>query len=83
MEPTTPFRTAFKYNNYMYVLAGVVAQKLAGGDTWEQLVTNNIFTPLGMNMSGFVDDDTEPEDFALAYTVVNKTLVKVDPRVAQ
>ncbi len=67
----------------MYALAGVVAQKLAGGDTWEQLVTNNIFTPLGMNMSGFVDEDAEPDDFALAYTMDNKTLVKVDPRVTQ
>ncbi|XP_045184047.2 D-aminopeptidase-like [Mercenaria mercenaria] len=42
-----PFRDAFLYNNYMFMMLGHVAEKL-GGDTWEKLVTSKVLRPLEM-----------------------------------
>jgi len=43
------FRDTFHYGNYMYVLAGCVAEKLGGNQTYPTLLHRNIFAPLGMN----------------------------------
>lgn len=40
-------RTKFQYNNLMYATAGYLGGRIAGG-TWESLVKNRIFEPLGM-----------------------------------
>ncbi|KAH3843701.1 hypothetical protein DPMN_117230 [Dreissena polymorpha] len=44
------FRDGFIYNNYMYMLLGHVAEKL-GGETWENLITSRVLTPIGMSSS--------------------------------
>lgn len=49
--PTTP-ATAFGYSNVGYALAGLMAEKVTG-KSWEQLMTERIFTPLGMTSAGF------------------------------
>ena len=52
LKPTQPFRTRWQYQNMMFLAAGEAAAKAAGpGNTWEGLVQDRIFTPLGMTSS--------------------------------
>ena len=76
LEPTHPIRTTFQYNNYMYMLAGYIAEVLEG-EEWERINTNLVFKPLGMTSSRYVRDITDDTDFAEAYTLSNNRLVKV------
>src|SRR5436309_5895671 len=46
----TSFRSRFQYNNVTYALAGDVAAR-AAGTTWQALLRNRIFGPLGMSES--------------------------------
>ncbi|MFO1054945.1 MAG: serine hydrolase [Planctomycetota bacterium] len=46
-------REEFQYNNLMLLTAGHLAERITGA-TWEQLVTQRIFEPLGMGRSNFV-----------------------------
>ncbi|MBA2269818.1 MAG: serine hydrolase [Chthoniobacterales bacterium] len=45
-------RVRFQYNNLMYMTAGHLAGQLAKS-SWEELVKNALFTPLGMKRSTF------------------------------
>jgi CubicO group peptidase (beta-lactamase class C family) len=44
--------TKFAYSNMGYTLAGAMLER-AGGKTWEELVTERVFTPLGLGSAGF------------------------------
>ncbi len=46
-------RGEFSYSNTAYVTAAAMLEKV-GGKSWEELLTENVFTPLGMNNSGFL-----------------------------
>lgn len=50
LEPNKSFRSAWQYQNFMFMLAGYLAEKI-DGRTWEQQVQEKIFKPLGMNNS--------------------------------
>ncbi|CAH1225451.1 Hypp60 [Branchiostoma lanceolatum] len=58
-----PFRTAYYYNNFLFALAGHVAERLAG-KTFEQLLRERILLPLGMNDTTFVADALEEGNFS-------------------
>lgn len=60
-------RERWQYQNIMYVAAGLLAERVAGG-TWEGLVRERILTPLAMTRSNFsvVDSQRDP-DFAQPY----------------
>ena len=45
-------RTRFQYNTFMYMTAGLLGGRIAGG-SWEELVRESLFAPLGMKRSGF------------------------------
>ena len=78
MKPSAAFRTQFYYNNYIYCLGGVVSELLSGGKTWEQLVQEVIFDPLGMGSSGFIDKvEKSPPGLAKAYASVNGSLFEL------
>jgi CubicO group peptidase (beta-lactamase class C family) len=47
LKPQSPFRSRYSYQNVMFLAAGQAAGK-AGGSTWDALVKERIFTPLGM-----------------------------------
>lgn len=69
------FRENFSYNNLMYVAAGVAEERITK-TTWENLLAEKIFAPLGMNRSytnykRFVSDD----DRTLSYKNDGITLV--------
>ena len=50
LAPTWSFRSNFGYQNIMYLAAGQMAAKVAG-KSWDDLVAEKIFTPLGMRSS--------------------------------
>jgi CubicO group peptidase (beta-lactamase class C family) len=55
-KPAVPFRTKFQYSNAMYAAAG----EIAGGvnhSTWEEVIANDVFKPLGMTSSVAVITD--------------------------
>ena len=47
IKPVTSFRSAYGYQNIMFLLAGKIAAKVAG-KSWDELVKEKFFTPLGM-----------------------------------
>jgi CubicO group peptidase (beta-lactamase class C family) len=59
-EPSAQLRTTFQYNNFMYMTAGYLGGKIAGS-TWEDLVRESLFRPLGMKNSSFTIDDVLKE----------------------
>lgn len=50
LQPSSTFRQTFQYNNLMYVTVGYLSGSVAG-TTWEDLVKQRIFVPLGMTHS--------------------------------
>jgi CubicO group peptidase (beta-lactamase class C family) len=50
LEPNSSFRSAFGYQNIMYLTAGE-AVAAAAGESWDETVDARIFTPLGMDRS--------------------------------
>jgi len=47
LKPEAPFRSHYSYQNMMFLAAGQAAGK-AGGSSWDDLVRQRIFAPLGM-----------------------------------
>ena len=67
LEPNQPFRTKFQYNNYGYILAGYIVEKLTG-KTYEECLDEYLFRPLGMDRSCcFIDDIEQNPDHAEPY----------------
>ncbi len=54
IRPATSFRSAYAYDNILYMVAGQLIEEVTG-QTWEDFVRQNIFRRLGMNHST-VDD---------------------------
>jgi CubicO group peptidase (beta-lactamase class C family) len=50
LQPQSPFRSRFSYQNILYLAAGEAAGR-AAGSTWDELVERRIFAPLGMTSS--------------------------------
>ena len=47
LEPSKPFRSTWQYNNLMYLVAGLVLERVSG-ERWEDFVRTRILRPLGM-----------------------------------
>jgi CubicO group peptidase (beta-lactamase class C family) len=52
MKLATPPGKTFEYSNLGYTLAGSMMEKVTG-KTWEELVVDRIFEPLGLRSAGF------------------------------
>lgn len=50
LKPSWSLRSTFGYQNIMYVAAGEVASQIAG-KSWDDVIRDRIFTPLGMTAS--------------------------------
>ena len=50
LKPESIFRSRWSYQNILYLAAGEAAGK-AAGSTWDDLIQQRIFTPLGMTSS--------------------------------
>ena len=72
LEPNKDFRSTWQYNNLMFMTAGYLAGRLADL-SWEELVRQKIFVPLGMKTSNFsVTESQKRADFALPYQKVKE-----------
>lgn len=67
LEPTKSFRSAWQYQNLMYMTAGILTERISG-KSWEDYTRDNIFEPLGMSSANF-DVNSLPglPDFAYGY----------------
>lgn len=71
---TTSFRNHFDYSNLMYLVAGCVAETMAGGQTLETLMREKLFLPIGMNDTHVISELTESDKrFATMYMLNDKT----------
>jgi CubicO group peptidase (beta-lactamase class C family) len=76
IDPQYPLRSTYFYNNMMYIAAGQVMENVVG-ESWEEIVSKRIFTPLGMTQSTFSTDDMQHQNnFAISYYVKNGALFK-------
>jgi CubicO group peptidase (beta-lactamase class C family) len=52
LEPSWSFRSQFGYQNLMYLAAGeLTARVVGGGKSWDDVIDERIFAPLGMTTS--------------------------------
>jgi CubicO group peptidase (beta-lactamase class C family) len=56
LKPATSFRSAYAYDNILYMAAGQLIEEVSG-ETWEKYIHDHVFGPLGMRNS--TDTDTE------------------------
>ncbi len=56
LKPATSFRSAYAYDNVLYMAAGQLVEEVSG-EPWEQFIRENIFHRLGMNNSTDTDAD--------------------------
>jgi len=79
LEPATEFRTAFEYQNVMFLLAGESAAR-ATGTEWPDLIELELFEPLGMESSSArYDDFINAGNRAWNHVEENGTFVIAEP----
>ena len=67
LEPSKDFRSAYQYQNLMYMTAGHLAGELSG-TTWEEAVRRTVFKPLGMSRTNTsISELRKEEDAARPY----------------
>lgn len=73
-EPSAPLRQAWQYNNWMFLLQGVIAEKLTE-KSWEENVRSRIFDPLGMKTANFAPWEGNYPDLAKGYRTDDKDVI--------
>ena len=66
VELSKPFRSAYQYQNIMFIAAGEVLTK-ASGMTWDEFMKTRIFGPLAMSRTVISDADWNAADHATGY----------------
>lgn len=67
MQPQIGFREGYIYNNMMFSAAGMVMEQVTG-KSWEEIIRQKIFEPLGMNASCFTTEEMKKYgNYSLAY----------------
>ena len=78
LEPSEDFRSTWQYQNLMFMVAGVLVEKVTD-NTWEQYIKENIFQPLEMKSSILSFKDIEKqENYALPYKNQKDKVIKTD-----
>jgi CubicO group peptidase (beta-lactamase class C family) len=78
LPPNKTFRDVYQYNNLMFVTAGFLSGELTGS-SWESLVQQRIFAPLGMGRSNTsVRDSIKQTNHALPHLLTDGKLVTTD-----
>jgi len=79
MEPTAGVRDRWQYNNFMFLLQGVVAEKMTG-KSWEQNIKSKFLDPLGMTRTNFsVKEMEKDKDASVGYFVRNDSIIDILP----
>ncbi|KPJ90148.1 MAG: hypothetical protein AMS18_11420 [Gemmatimonas sp. SG8_17] len=77
LEPTTSFRGRWQYQNLMFMTAGYLVERITG-HSWDALIDERIFTPLGMTRSNTsVTVMPQSDDFAYPYLLLDGELTRV------
>ena len=72
-KPTAKLREKFQYQNVMYAAAGEIVGKVEGS-TWEKLIAERIFKPLGMKGSNTsVPEMQRARDYSFGYVYEEAT----------
>lgn len=72
LEPSRELRSNYQYNNLMFLTAGYLAGHV-GKRSYEEIVRERVFAPLGMTRTNFTIADTrKSDDFALPYKRVKE-----------
>ncbi len=75
MEPSEPLRRKWQYNNFMFMLQGLVAEKLTG-KSWEDNIKEKLFEPLGMtNSNASLKEWMEAKDLAVGYKLKHDSII--------
>ena len=72
VELSKPFRSAYQYQNIMYIAAGEIVAK-ASGMSWDEFVKTRIFQPLAMARTVTSDADWNAAEHATGYQYDWKT----------
>jgi CubicO group peptidase (beta-lactamase class C family) len=76
LEPNVRVRDKWQYNNFMFMLQGVVIEK-STHQSWETNIKNNIFLPLGMSHSNTSIPEMEKDpDAALGYEIKDSSNIR-------
>ncbi|HSF45144.1 MAG TPA: serine hydrolase [Chitinophagaceae bacterium] len=74
-ENSANLREKWQYNNFMFLAQGCLAEKLSG-KKWEELVSEKIFLPLGMNNSSpYISVMEKGTNAAVGYEVKKDSLI--------
>ena len=77
VPPVTSFRTAYAYDNVLYIAAGLVVEA-ASGRKWDDFIRERIFTPLGMTDANTTVTTFRPgANVATPHGLVNGRMVVV------
>lgn len=78
LKPEAPFRSHYSYQNMMFLAAGQAEGKAVGG-SWDDLVRQRIFMPLGMTTSVTTSKGLENPNVATGHGMDHDTPVKKPP----
>jgi CubicO group peptidase (beta-lactamase class C family) len=80
IEPATSFRSAYAYDNVLYLVAGQLIERVSG-QTWSDFITNRIMRPVGMKEANSTHAAAgEPMgNVAATHAKVNGTVQVVKP----
>lgn len=78
LKPSTSFRSAYNYDNILYLVAGQVIEAVSG-KSWDDFVTERIFTPLGMSASSTRYKSLLAENVATPHAPMDGTIRPIPP----
>jgi CubicO group peptidase (beta-lactamase class C family) len=72
LEPSKPFRGSWQYNNLMYLVAGLVLERVSG-ERWEDFIRERILLPLGMERATTSLEEmlAQHPDYAMPHAVLD------------
>lgn len=77
LQPAAPFRTTWIYNNFGYVVLGLMIER-ATGTSWAGALTERILRPLEMESTTLsIAAMRESDDYALGYVFDGESFVEV------
>nr|HVZ26373.1 serine hydrolase domain-containing protein [Sediminibacterium sp.] len=79
MEPNYGVREKWQYNNFMFMLQGMIAEKLTG-KSWEDNIREKIFAPVGMTHSNLsIEALKRSAEPAIGYDVRKDSIIHAMP----
>ena len=80
LPPNKSFRSAWQYQNLMYLTAGILIERTSG-QSWEDYTRQHIFQPLGMsNTTFFFESASQNEQVATPYRKQEENVIPIPHR---